>query len=316
MGFFDKVKKFVGGKNTATVEITSINGMAPASAVIAISDGSCRGSMAVTAQQDCTMLAMKYDVLLRTQGAEGQWSDISVGSGKDVATQQLKTGQVITQDWEIHGVDVETYLRNQSYDDMAAVVTHPKIKLVVRCVADVEGSPFDPSAEAEVRIGPSTVGPCKIETTVIEGRPAAGATFPVTDSVFKGTVVVTAKAPCVLAATRYELCLELQTPEGPVDVVVARDQHPEVKSTAGGLAGLRVSFGGTNITFPHRMGRGDKATQTWMVTDVDIPGKLAAHGFADPQEAVNDPRVKLFVRTFADVEVGGVSTGRAEVSMT
>lgn len=316
MGFFDKMKKFVGGKNTATVAITSINGMAPTSAVIAISDGTVRGSMTVTAMQDCTMLAMKYDVLLRTQGAEGQWSDISVGSGKDVASRTMTTGQVITQDWVIQGVDVETYLRNQSYDDMGAVVNHPKIKLVVRCIADVEGSPFDPNAEVEVNIGASVVGPCKIETTVVEGRPAAGASFPVTDSVFKGTVVVTAKAACVLAATRYELCLEVQTPNGPVDVVVAHDQHPEIKSNAGGLLGMRVSFGGTNITFPHRMAKGDKATQTWMVTDVDIPAKLAEHGFTDPHAAVGDPNVKLIVKSYADAESGGVSTGRTEVTMT
>lgn len=316
MGFFDKVKKFVGGKNTATVTITSINGVSPADAVIAISDGTVRGSMQVTAQQDCKMLAMKYDVVLRTQNEQGQWGDISVGSGKDVATQAMTTGQVITQDFVINGVDTETYLRNQSYDDMGAVPTHPKIKLVLVCTADVEGSPFDPNAEAEVRIGPSTVGPCKIETTVVEGRPAASAYFPVTDSVFKGTVVVTAKAPCVLAATRYELCLELQTPDGPVDVVVAREQHPEIKSNEGGLLGMRVSFGGTNITFPHRLGRGDKATQTWMVSDVDIPGKLAQYGYTDPQAAVGDPNVKLVVRTYADVQSGGVSTGRQEVTMT
>ncbi len=316
MGFFDKMKKFVGGKNTATVEVTAINGMAPTSATINISDGTVRGSMSVTAQQDCTMLAMKYDVILRTQNAEGQWSDISVGSNKDVAKQVMATGQVFTKDWIINGVDVETYLRNQSHDDMTAVLGNPKIKLVVLCTADVEGSPFDPNAEAEVRIGPSSAGPCAIETTVIEGRPASIASFPVTDSVFKGTVVVTAKSSCMLVATRYELCLELQTPNGPVDVVVAKAQHPEIKSNEGGFMNMSVSFGGTNITFPHRMARGDKATQTWMVHDVDIATKLAAHGFADPHAAVGDPNVKLVVKSYADVEVGGVSTGRTAVKMT
>ncbi|MBA3545092.1 MAG: hypothetical protein H0T76_01275 [Nannocystis sp.] len=316
MGFFDKMKKFVGGKNTATVEITAINGTAPTGATINISDGTVRGSMSVTAQQDCTMLAMKYDVILRTQSAEGQWSDISVGSNKDVARQVMATGQVFTKDWIINGVDVETYLRNQSYDDMTAVLGHPKIKLVVRCTADVEGSPFDPNAEAEVHIGASSAGPCAIETTVIEGRPASIGSFPVTDSVFKGTVVVTAKSSCVLVATRYELCLELQTQHGPVEVVVDKAQHPEVKSTEGGFMNISVSFGGTNITFPHRMARGDKATQTWMVHNVDIPAKLAAHGFADPHAAVGDPNVKLVVKSYADVEAGGVSTGRTAVKMT
>ena len=53
-----------------------------------------------------------------------------------------------------------------------------------------------------------------------------------------------------------------------------------------------------------------------MVTDVDIVAKLAEHGFAEPHAAVGDPRVKLVVKSYADVEVGGVSTGRAEVRMT
>lgn len=64
------------------------------------------------------------------------------------------------------------------------------------------------------------------------------------------------------------------------------------------------------------MKRGEKATQTWMVTDVDIAAKLAEHGYADPHAAVGDPSVKLVVKSYADVAVGGVSTGRAEVRMT
>ena len=147
MGIFDKIKKFASGSSTATVAITSINGVAPGAAVIAISDTTARGSMTVTAQQDCTMLAMKYEVLLRTQNAEGAWSNITVGSSKTVKTQQLKVGDVITHDWQITGIDIDTYLRNQSYTDMAAVPTHPKVKLLVRCISDVEGSPFDPEAE-------------------------------------------------------------------------------------------------------------------------------------------------------------------------
>ena len=316
MGFFDKMKKFVGGKNTATVEITNINGMTPTGATIALSDGTVRGSMSVTAQQDCTMLAMKYEVLLRTQNAEGGWGDISVGSNKDLAKTQMTAGQVLSTNWIINDVDVQTYLRNQSYDDMTLVLGHPKIKLVVRCIADVEGSPFDPSAEAEVIIGASTAGPCAIETTVIEGEPAASASFPVTDSVLKGTVVVSARSSCVLTATRYELVLELQTENGPIEVLVDQTQHPEIKSKAGGPMNMSVSFGGTNIAFPHRMARGDKATQTWMVHNVDIPAKLAAHGFPDPHAAVRDPRVKLVVKTFADVEAGNVSTGRTVIKMS
>jgi len=314
MGLFDKVKKFAGGKSTANVEITKINGMAPGGAVIGVNDGTVRGSMNVTALQDCTMLAMKYEVILRTQDAQGQWGNITVGSNKDMGTRKMTSGQMITQDWVINNVELEQYLRNQSYEDMSAVQNHAKIKLLVRCVADVEGSPFDPDQEVEVKIGAATAGACKIETTVVEGKPTSIASFPVTDSVFKGTVVVTATGSCVLTTTRYELALEMSTPNGPADVVVAKSQHPEIKQE--GLAGLSVSFGGTNITFPHRMGKGDKATQTWMVHDVDLAKTLAAHGFGDPRSAVGNSNVKLVVRSYADVEGGGVSNGRVEVKMT
>jgi hypothetical protein len=318
MGFFDKVKKFVGGKNTATVTITSINGMAPTDAVIAISDGTVRGSMTVTAQQDCTMLAMKYDVLLRTQNEQGKWGDISVGSGKDVARPvQMTTGQVITQDWVIHGVDVETYLRNQSYDDMGAVVSHPKVKLVVLCTADVEGSPFDPNAEAEVRIGPSTVGPCKIETTVIEGR---------------------ARRPRLVPGHRQRLQRHRRRHrQGPVRARV--DPLRAVPRAAdpgrSGRRGRRPRPAPGDQVERRRPARHARQlrrhqhhlpapTRTRRQGDPDMDGHRRRHprrswprtASPDPHAAVNDPNVKLVVRTYADVESGGVSTGRAEVTMT
>ncbi|HEY4220873.1 MAG TPA: hypothetical protein VGO62_06005, partial [Myxococcota bacterium] len=276
MGFFDKVKKFAGGKNTATVEILAVNDAPLEDAMVQISDTVTTGKMRVTAQQDCVMIAMKADVILRTENDQGQWGDIVVATQKTTERRAMKTGETFEHSFVVNGVDLETYLRNQSYDDMAAVPTNPKVKFIVRCIADVEGSPFDPQAEADVLVGESTAGPCKVETTVVEGQPAAQATFAVTDSVCKGTVVVTAKAPCTLLATRYELWLELNTPQGLSEVLVARDQHPEIKKE--GLLGISVSFGGTNITFPHRMKAGDKATQTWSIGDVNNAAKLAAGG--------------------------------------
>ncbi len=309
MGFFDKIKKFATGSSTATVVITSINGGSTDGATINISDTTVRGHMQVTALQDCTMLAMKYDVMLKTQSDDGHWSSISVGSGKTLERRDLKTGDVIEHDWVLNGIDVETYLRNQSFTDFDAVRSNPKVKLLMRCTSDVEGSPFDPDAEVEVKMGPNLSGPCKIETTTVEGQPTSIAAFPVTDSVCKGTVVVTAKSDCVLTATRYELWLEL----GSVEALCAKDQHPEIKGE--GIMGISVSFGGTNITFPHTMSRGDKATQTWSIHSINLAEVLAKNGFANPRDAVGNDGVKFVVRTFADVEGGSVSTGRAEITL-
>jgi hypothetical protein len=150
-----------------------------------------------------------------------------------------------------------------------------------------------------------------IKTTVIERKPAESATFPVGDSVLKGTVVVTARGSCVLTSTRYEVHLELDTPNGPVDELVAKDQTPADPNA------FRASFGGTNIEFPLNMSRGKRATQTWLVKDIDIPARLAAHGFADPSAAASDPRVRLVVACFADVKDALTPAAtRTVVSMT
>ena len=311
MGFFDKVKKFAGGKSMATVEVLTIGGKAPTDAVISVSDSVVKGTMKVTANQDCVLLGTNFSVVLRTLDDQGQWGNVTVARGDQKQKQALKAGQVITEAWTINDVDIERYLNNQSYNDMAAVVGHPKIKLVVNCTADVEGSFFDPDADVEVTLGASTAGPVTIKTTVIEGASAEDASFPVTDSVLKGTVVVSARAPCVLAATKYEIRLELNTPTGPVDLLVAQDQTPKLKSDR-----LSVSFGGTNITFPLKMDRGDKATQTWLVSDINLPAKLAEHGFSDASAAARDPRVKLVVKCIADVESAvDAAAGRTEVRL-
>ncbi|MGC4123261.1 MAG: hypothetical protein QM765_53580 [Myxococcales bacterium] len=310
MGFFDKVKQFAGGKNMARVEVLGINGQAPAQAVFAISDGTVSGKMKVIADQNCTMLAMKYEVILRTE-TNGQWGNVIIASSKDTYQAEMTPGQSFEHEFKVRDIDLEKYLGFQNYNDLAAVVGHPKIKLLVNCIADVKGSPFDPCAEVEVKLGPSKAGPVLAKTTVIEGNPADIASFPVTDSVLKGTIEVTGRAPCVLTATRYEVRLELQTDKGPVDVLVAKDQDPELVKNP-----LSVSFGGTNITFPKKMAKGDKAVQTWMVKDIDLSAKLREHGF-EPGAAAGDSRVKLVVVNIADVEgQAEAAAARTEVRLT
>ena len=312
MGFFDKIKKFAGGKNMASVEVTEIGDLPAASAVIAISDDVVRGAMRTTSNQNCVLLQTKYEVILRIQDDQGQWGSTTVGSGADVARRELVPGQVIDQTWSVANVDIEHALRAKGHADMNAVLGHPKVRLFVNCIADVEGSPFDPNAEVEVRLGPSTASPVTIKTTVIEGRPAEDASFKVTDSILKGTVVVAGRSGCVLAATKYEVRLELDTPAGHTDILVGQAQTPELKTNA-----FSASFGGTNISFPLKMDHGAKATQTWMVKGIDLKATLAAHGFSDVDAVVGDPGVKLVVRCLADLEGWpDAAAGRTEVRLT
>ena len=309
MGFFDKVKAFAGGKGMATVEVVEVSGQAPAGVAVAISDTTLAGVMKVTADKACTLLATKAEVVLRTE-KDGVWSNVTVASGKVEQVRELAVGDVITAPWSIAEVDIDQYLRNQSFDDVNTAVGNPKVKLIVNCIADVKGSPFDPSAEAEVRLAPSTAAPVSVAITVIEGQAPADANFPVTDSVLKGTVVVTGRSATTLATTRYEVVVHVDGK----DVVVAKNQHPEIKKE--GLAGLSVSFGGTNIEFPKKLGRGDKATQTWMISDIDIPAALAAQGHADAAAAVSEGKATLSVVCHADVTGGAISTTSVPVMLT
>jgi hypothetical protein len=290
MGFLDRIKKFTGGKNTATVEVTDVAGLAPGVARIKLSDKVIMGSMRVSAQEDCTILATKYEVILRTKDESGEWSDVIVSDGKDKEEHELSVGESFDVFWRIDDVDIAQYLRCQEWSPNEAVDSD-SVKLVINCIADVKGSPFDPSGEAEVAMAPQD--PMQVEITKIEGMPADASYFPVGDSVLKGTVVVTASEEGVLAATKYEVCLRLDGK----DVLVAGARDPELEPDS-----LSVSFGGTYIEFPLQMKPGKQATHTWMVSDIDLPRALASNGFTDASSAVTNESVELVVRCLAEIE--------------
>lgn len=298
MGLFDKIKKFAGGKNMATVEVTGISGVIPGQAQIKVSDGSIHGSMTTVAQEDCTLIATAYEIILRTKDEEGEWSDDFVAFGKDKETRDLAAGEQVSTNFIVSDVEIAKHLRNRDWNPNDAV-GNDSIKLIVKCIADVKGSPFDPSGEAEVALAPQAA--MSVEITNIEGDAPDVSSFPVTDSVLKGTVVVTANEEAVLAATKYEILLRIDGKE----VIVANEQDPELEPDA-----LSVSFGGTYIDFPLQMKCGKKATHTWMVSDIDLAKALAQNGFADPSEAAHDDRVALVVRCLADID------GQANVAMS
>ncbi len=292
MGLFDKIKKFAGGAKTAQVEVTEVEGVSPGQAKIKLSDTSVSGKMRVTIQEDCVMLASKAEVVLRTrEGEDEEWTDVVVSFGKAVKEERAcKAGEVIEYAWTVGELEIARYLRNQEWEDPNDAVGDSDVKLIVRCIADVKGSPFDPQGEAEVALAEqASMG---VDITVIEGRPADSSHFPVGDSVLKGTVVVTANEDAVLAATKYEIRLRLNGQ----DVLVAQDQDPELEPNP-----LSVSFGGTYIKFPLQMKPGKQATQTWMVSDIDLKAALSSNGF-DPETAMSDERVQLIVRCLADAE--------------
>ena len=163
MGFFDKAKQFIGGKNMASVAITVIERQPAATATFPVGDSVLKGTMVITAQQNCTLLATKYEVWLYIKSDESDTPHLVV-SEKDPDPNtsysdsclkmpcDLTPGQVITQPWMVSDVDLPKILARNGFPDPNAAVDDPRVRLVVKCIADVKGSPFDPSAEVTVRL--------------------------------------------------------------------------------------------------------------------------------------------------------------------
>lgn len=169
MGFFDKAKKFLGGKGMADVTITVIERQPAESATFPVTDSVLKGTMVIDVKQDCTLLATKYEIWLEVEGQgeeEGGRVDlVAAEQDPDPHTSysddclkmpcDLSAGQQITQPWMVSDVDLAKYLAKAGIDDPNAAVDNSRVTLKVKCIADVKGSPFDPSAEVNVRLAPT-----------------------------------------------------------------------------------------------------------------------------------------------------------------
>jgi len=166
MGFFDKAKKFLGGKGMADVSITVIERQPAETATFPVTDSVLKGTMVIDTKQDCVLLATKYEIWLEIEGDdddEGSRVDlVAFDADPDPNTSysdgclkmpcDLKPGQQITQSWLVCDLDLAKFLRKGGIDDPNDAVGNSRVKLKVKCIADVKGSPFDPSAEVVVAL--------------------------------------------------------------------------------------------------------------------------------------------------------------------
>lgn len=166
MGLFDKAKKFLGGKGMADVAITVIERQPVDSATFPVADSVLKGTMVIDVKEPCTLLATKYEIWLDVENGEQSSLDLIVSEqDPDPHTSysddclkmpcELQAGQQITQPWMVMDVDLPKYLAKAGISDPNAAVGNPNVKLKVKCIADVKGSPFDPSAEVQVALSPS-----------------------------------------------------------------------------------------------------------------------------------------------------------------
>lgn len=166
MGLFDKVKAFAGGKNMAKVTIPVIERQPSETATFPVTDSVLKGTMVIEAQQACTLLATKYELWLYIAkdpaDQTGSPNLVVTAMDPDPHTSysddclkmpcDLTPGQVITQPWMVSDVDLAKVLQRNGFSDPTEAIGDRRVRLVVKCIADVKGSPFDPSAEVNVTL--------------------------------------------------------------------------------------------------------------------------------------------------------------------
>jgi hypothetical protein len=166
MGLLDKVKAFTGGKNMAKVTIPVIERQPSEIATFPVTDTVLKGRMVIEALQPCTLLATKYEVWLHISAdpADEQGSPHLVVMGKDPDANtsysdddlkfpaEMQAGQTIEQPFIVTEVDLAKVLDKNGFSEPQQAIGDGRVKLVVKCIADVKGSPFDPSAEVTVAL--------------------------------------------------------------------------------------------------------------------------------------------------------------------
>lgn len=162
MGFFDKAKNFFGGHGLR-VEITRLERQDPRAVSFPIGDSVFKGNYRMIADKDCTVLSHTHELLVRRKHVDGRVEDVVLGSDRhDESTDiiggnikwpyDLRGGASVDDSFLIMDIDIEAGLKKLGFGSAVEGATSPQVSFHLRVSADVKGSPFDPSAESQVRV--------------------------------------------------------------------------------------------------------------------------------------------------------------------
>ena len=162
MGIFDKAKNFFGGHGLK-VEITRLERQDPASVTFPIGDSVFKGNYRVVAEKDCTVLSHTHELVVRRKHPDGRVEDVVLGRDRHDETTdiiggtikwpyELRGGASVDDSFLIMDIDIAAGLQKLGFGGAVEGASSPQVSFILRVSADVKGSPFDPSAEATVRV--------------------------------------------------------------------------------------------------------------------------------------------------------------------
>ena len=157
MGFFDKVKTFAGGASTLDVRFTEIERQPPNEASMSINDSVIKGKYVITCHKACTILAHVAELRTSHPAKDG-----TLGTRRDTRTvnvdnqvlgapyqfpYDMKPGETMDAGFILGPVDLPACYREYGVQPL-----DPSVKVMIKVVVDVKGSPFDPEAEIQLRL--------------------------------------------------------------------------------------------------------------------------------------------------------------------
>lgn len=154
MGFFDKVKHFVGGHG-CKVELTEVERQQPGNVHLPRTDSVVKGRYRVTAEKDITVLAHIHRFAMRIPMQGGGFTTVTLSEDRhDASTDiigcpikwpyELKAGQSVDDSFLVSDIDIPAAIQRQGNPAGA--------KFLVIVEADVKGTPVDANAECEVHV--------------------------------------------------------------------------------------------------------------------------------------------------------------------
>lgn len=130
-----------------------------------------------------------------------------------------------------------------------------------------------------------------VEFTRLERQDPATASFPVTDSVFKGNYVVKADKDAVILKHKHRAYIAL-----------ARNGYDDEHPLSSSVHDKRTDIIGADIKWPYKIKAGETKQDGFLISDIDIPAVLQRIGIYDPNVAVHDPSIRLVIEVVADVK--------------
>jgi len=158
MGFFDKIKNFVGGHGVS-VFITELEGGSPKSVNFPLYDSVLKGRIEIHATKEATILNHGFRLTAILED-EGSFRSVIVAEetndgeimGSDVKwPYNTVPGEVVKDSFCMIRIDIADAMRRLGLEADAAVAD-PRVRLELKVWADVKGTPIDASAKQTILV--------------------------------------------------------------------------------------------------------------------------------------------------------------------